>query len=85
MPLDQATLITTAATLLYGIRRIGGIEAGETVVVSGPGPIGLMGVVMAQLLGTGTIILTGTRAERLEVARRLGADITPDYPHLSPR
>jgi threonine dehydrogenase-like Zn-dependent dehydrogenase len=75
MPLDKSTLITTAATSLYGIRRIGGIQAGETVVVSGPGAIGLMGVVMARLLGAGTIILTGTRAERLETGLKLGADI----------
>ena len=75
MPLDQATLITTAATSLYGIRRIGGIQAGETVVVSGPGPIGLMAVSMARLLGAGTIILTGTRSERLALGRDLGADL----------
>jgi L-iditol 2-dehydrogenase len=75
MSLDQATLITTAATSLYGIRRIGGITAGETVVVLGPGPIGLMAVVMARLLGAGTIVLTGTRSERLEVGGRLGADL----------
>lgn len=76
MPVDEATLITTAATSLYGIRRIGGIQCGETVVVSGPGAIGLVGVVMARLLGAGRIILTGTRAERLELGRSLGADIT---------
>jgi L-iditol 2-dehydrogenase len=76
MPIDEATLITTAATSLYGIRRIGGIQCGETVAVSGPGSIGLMGVVMARLLGAGTIVLTGTRAERLEAGRKLGADIT---------
>jgi len=44
-------------------------------VVSGPGAIGLMGVVMARLLGAGTIILTGTRAERLETGLKLGADL----------
>jgi L-iditol 2-dehydrogenase len=76
MPIDQATLITTAATSLYGLRRIGGVQAGETVVVSGPGSIGLMGVVMARLLGAGAIVLTGTRAERLALGQRLGADIT---------
>lgn len=75
MPLDQATLITTAATSLYGIRRIGGIRAGETVVVSGPGPIGLLAVALARLLGAGTIILTGTRPERLALGRDLGADV----------
>lgn len=76
LPLDEATLITTAATSLYGIRRIGGIQAGETVVVSGPGAIGLMGVAMARLLGAGRIVLTGTRSERLELGRALGADVT---------
>jgi threonine dehydrogenase-like Zn-dependent dehydrogenase len=76
MPFKEATLITTAATSLYGIRRIGGVRAGETVVVSGPGAIGLMAVVMARLLGAGTIVLTGTRSDRLEVGRGLGADLT---------
>jgi L-iditol 2-dehydrogenase len=75
MSLDQATLITTAAASLYGIRWIGGIRVGETVVVLGPGAICLMAVVMARLSGAGTIILTGTRAQRLEVGRRLGADV----------
>lgn len=74
--LDEATLLTTAATSLYGIRRIGGIKAGEAVVVFGPGAIGLLGVVLARLLGAGTIILTGTRASRLELGRALGADVT---------
>jgi len=76
MPINEATLITTAATTLYGIRRIGGIRSGETVVVSGPGAIGLMGVLLSRLLGAGTIILTGTRPERLAMGRRLGADLT---------
>lgn len=76
MPIDEATLITTAGTSLYGIRRIGGIRTGETVVVSGPGAIGLMAVVLSRLLGAGTIILTGTRPERLVLGLELGADIT---------
>lgn len=75
MSMEIATLMTTAGTSLYGIRRIGGIQAGETVVVSGPGPVGLMAVVLARLLGAGTIILTGTRPERLEIGLKLGADI----------
>ena len=39
----------------------------------GPCPIGLMAVTMARLLGAGTIILTGTRPERLEMGRGPGA------------
>ena len=74
--LDEATLLTTAATSLYGIRRIGGIQAGETVAVFGPGAIGLMGVLLARLMGAGTIILTGTRSSRLELGWEMGADVT---------
>jgi L-iditol 2-dehydrogenase len=76
MSLDEATLLTTAATSLYGIRRIGGIRAGETVAVFGPGAIGLMGVLLARLLGAGTIVLTGTRSSRLELGWEMGADVT---------
>ncbi len=75
MSIDAAALMTTAATALYGIRRIGGIQSGETVVVSGPGPIGLTGVALARLLGAGTIMITGTRSDRLEMGLSLGADV----------
>jgi 2-desacetyl-2-hydroxyethyl bacteriochlorophyllide A dehydrogenase len=73
---DEATLITTAGTALYGITRIGGVRPGETVVVSGPGPIGLMACQLARTLGAGTVILTGTRPERLKLGEALGAKIT---------
>jgi L-iditol 2-dehydrogenase len=71
---DEATLITTAGTALYGITRIGGVRAGETVVISGPGPIGLMACQLAKTLGAGTVILAGTRPERLRLGKELGAD-----------
>ena len=45
------SLLTTAGTSLYALDRIGGLKGGETVVVSGPGPIGLMAVVLARLTG----------------------------------
>ena len=48
--------------------------AGQTVVVMGPGPIGLMGVGVAKALGAQPVILTGTRDNRLEIGRKLGAD-----------
>jgi 2-desacetyl-2-hydroxyethyl bacteriochlorophyllide A dehydrogenase len=72
---EEATLITTAGTGMYGITRVGGIDAGETVVVAGPGPIGLMAVQLAKAVGAGRVIITGTRDERLSLARKLGADL----------
>jgi L-iditol 2-dehydrogenase len=72
---EEATLITTAGTGMYGITRVGGIDAGETVVVAGPGPIGLMALQLAKAMGAGRVIITGTRDERLSLALELGADL----------
>jgi L-iditol 2-dehydrogenase len=71
---EEATLIVTAGTAMYGLDVLGGIIAGEGVVVIGPGPIGLMGVGVAKALGAQPVILTGTRESRLEMGKRLGAD-----------
>ena len=70
----EATLIVTAGTAMYGLDVMGGVIAGEGVVVIGPGPIGLMGVGVAKALGASPVILTGTRERRLEMGRQLGAD-----------
>lgn len=70
----EATLIVTAGTAMYGLDVMGGIIAGEGVVVTGPGPIGLTGVGVAKALGAQPVILTGTRDTRLEMGRKLGAD-----------
>ncbi len=74
MPDEEATLIVTAGTAMYGLDVLGGLIASEGVVVTGPGPIGLMGVAVAKALGADPVILTGTRDRRLEIGRQLGAD-----------
>jgi L-iditol 2-dehydrogenase len=70
----EATLVVTAGTSMYGLDVLGGLIAGEGVVVSGPGPIGLLGVAVAKALGADPVILTGTRDARLDLGRKLGAD-----------
>ncbi len=71
---EEATLVVTAGTSMYGLDVFGGLIAGEGVVVSGPGPIGLLGVAVAKALGADPVILTGTRDARLDLGKRLGAD-----------
>lgn len=71
---EEATLVVTAGTAMYGLTELGGIVAGESVVVTGPGPIGLLGVAVAKALGAQPVILTGTRDNRLEIGKKLGAD-----------
>jgi L-iditol 2-dehydrogenase len=51
-----------------------GLIAGESVVVTGPGPIGLLAVGVAKALGANPVILTGTRNNRLRIGKKLGAD-----------
>jgi L-iditol 2-dehydrogenase len=70
----EATLVVTAGTAMYGLDVLGGLVAGDGVAVSGPGPIGLLGVAVAKALGAAPVILTGTRDKRLELGTRLGAD-----------
>lgn len=71
---EEATLVVTAGTAMYGIDAMGGLIAGKGVAVTGPGPIGLMGVAVAKALGAQPVILTGTRDNRLEMGKKLGAD-----------
>lgn len=71
---EEATLVVTAGTAMYGLDVLGGLIAGKAVAVTGPGPIGLMGVAMAKSLGAHPVILTGTRDSRLEMGKKLGAD-----------
>src|SRR6202049_3288172 len=71
---EAATLVVTAGTAMYGITELGGLVAGESVVVTGPGPIGLLGVAVAKAMGAQPVVLTGTRDNRLKIGRELGAD-----------
>ena len=71
---EEATLIVTAGTAVYGLDVLGGLIAGESLVVTGPGPIGLMSVAVGKALGAEPVILTGTRDSRLEMGMRLGAN-----------
>lgn len=77
---EDATLIVTAGTATYGLDTLGGLIAGQSVVVIGPGPIGLMSVGVAKALGASPVILVGTRRDRnrLNVGRKLGADTVVD-------
>ena len=70
----EATLVVTAGTSMYGLTELGGLVAGESVVVIGPGPIGLLAVAVAKALGASPVILTGTRNKRLAIGQQLGAD-----------
>jgi len=58
-----------------------GVTTGSTVLVAGPGPVGLAAAAAAFLLGAGVVIVTGHNAARLAHARSFGCetiDLTRD-------
>ena len=73
---EQACMVTTAASPLWAIDLMGGYLAGETVLVLGPGPIGLLAVQLCKALGAERVILSGTRDSRLDIGKQHGADFT---------
>lgn len=58
---------------LGGFDRLGKIDAGQTVVVQGSGPVGLAATMLASLSHARQVIVIGDPANRLAAARRMGA------------
>ncbi|MFF2053401.1 zinc-binding dehydrogenase [Leifsonia sp. NPDC058194] len=77
LPWERAVLVEPLAVAHRAIGRAR-IASGEAVVVIGPGPVGLLTAAAARAAGAGRVVVIGTRASRLELARRFGADITID-------
>ncbi|UCB51443.1 MAG: alcohol dehydrogenase catalytic domain-containing protein [Deltaproteobacteria bacterium] len=71
---DEASLITNLGCVLYGFQTVGGYVAGDRVAVIGPGPLGLISSQVAKTLGAEKVYLIGTRASRLNVGAKTGAD-----------
>jgi L-iditol 2-dehydrogenase len=72
--LEEASLVTNAGCVVYGFESIGGLVAGDVMVVIGPGPLGLMSVQVSKALGADQVVLLGTRPDRLRVGLEVGAD-----------
>ena len=56
----------------------------DTLVIIGAGTIGLLTLLCARLRGAGTIIVTDRSSHRLEMARRLGADLAVNIAEQDP-
>jgi L-iditol 2-dehydrogenase len=73
---EEGTIVNQGALGLHAIRRCR-IEPGDTVVVIGPGLVGLITVQLAKAVGATRVIMAG-RGLRLELAKELGADDVVD-------
>jgi L-iditol 2-dehydrogenase len=75
MPFAVGTLMTTAGSAIVGLERCG-VETGDRVLIYGAGAIGLLTMQFARFLGAGEVCIVDTIPFRLEVAKKLGAEIT---------
>lgn len=69
MDLDDAVLLTDVVPTGYQAAEMGGIRQGDTVVVFGAGPIGIMAAKCSWLFGAGRVIIIDRLEYRLEFAR----------------
>lgn len=67
---DDAVLLTDVVPTGYQAAEMGGIQTGDTVVVFGAGPVGLMAAKSAWLFGAARVIVIDHVEYRLEFARR---------------
>ncbi|SDD12133.1 Threonine dehydrogenase [Paenibacillus sp. UNCCL117] len=79
LPIDKAILIEPYACSLHAVQRAQ-IQLGDTVVISGAGTLGLGMVGAAKKAGAGKLIVLDLFEDRLELARKFGADLA-----LNPR
>lgn len=76
LPFTTAALTEPCCVAFNAVCINSPIKPGDNVAVIGPGPIGLLCVVMAHLAGAGHILVVGTPSdrERLAIARKVGAN-----------
>ena len=66
---DDAVLLTDVVPTGYSAAEMGSIQTGDTVVVFGAGPVGIMAAKCSWLFGAGRIIIIDNVEYRLEFAR----------------
>ena len=70
--LEEAAMTEPAAVALHAVKRGGGTRPGETVMVLGAGPIGVMVAQWARAMGASRVLLFDLVPEKIELARQLG-------------
>ena len=82
---EELTLFEPLSNMVAWLNRMG-FREGQSIVIQGPGHMGLTCAAYAKSLGAATVIVTGTSddAMRLEVALEVGADHVVDVTAVDP-
>jgi threonine dehydrogenase-like Zn-dependent dehydrogenase len=80
MSLMLGSLAEPLTSSLRAFKRaveVGGFQVGDTVVIQGSGPIGILAIVAAKEMGAGRVVVIGAPEKpRLELCREFGVDAT---------
>ena len=76
---EHAVMAADMCTTGFHGAELADIRFGDTVVVCGVGPVGLMAVAGAALRGAGRLVAVGNRPQTLELAKEYGATDTLNY------
>ncbi|MFO7953221.1 NAD(P)-dependent alcohol dehydrogenase [Thioalkalivibrio sp.] len=81
---EQVLMCPDIMSTGFGGAESGHIHIGDTVAVFAQGPIGLCATAGAKLMGATRIIVVDGVPERLETARKLGADVAINFHEQDP-
>lgn len=70
---EKAALAEPTACAVHMVNRVG-VEMGDSVLVLGAGPIGMLIGMVARLSGATTVVMSDINAFRLDLAKELGFD-----------
>ena len=76
---EQVVLLADIASTGFSGAESGGVKIGDSVVVFAQGPIGLCATAGAKLMGASLIIAVDADDRRLQMSRRMGADVVIDF------
>ena len=75
VPFEEGAIIGCAVSTAYHALNMGKMEKGDTVAVFGLGGVGMHVVRWAKILGAGLVVGVDVVDEKLEAAKRFGADV----------
>ena len=79
---EQVVLLADIASTGFAGAESGKVRIGDSVVVFALGPIGLCAVAGSKLMGASLIIGVDSDPVRMDMARRMGADVVLDFTRI---
>ena len=78
VPLDIGAFLEPVSIAAHTVIDIGQVKMGDSVIITGAGPIGLLIMELAIKSGASKVLVSEPTAERRKLAKQLGADVVVD-------